>query len=165
MAQDQRAQERVELDRDGAGLRVAVVCAQFNDHITTRLLDGALRGLETCNVADADVTVAWVPGAFEVPLAAKTFAESGRFNAVIALGCVIRGDTAHFEYVAGECARGLQLAALETGVPISFGVLTTENLEQALERSEDPGGHNVGEEGAFVAVAMSRLLARTRRRG
>ncbi len=142
---------------DGAGLRVAIVCGRFNDHVTIRLLEGTRRGLAACGVTE--VTEAWVPGAFELPLAAKAFAAAG-IDAVIAVGCVIRGDTAHFEYVAGECARGLQQAGLDTGVPCIFGVLTTENLEQALARSEGPGGHNVGEEGARTAVEMANLLAR-----
>jgi len=124
---------------DGAGIKVAIVCGRFNDLITNRLLDGALAGLAIHGVREADVALAWVPGAFEIPLAAKTFALTGRYDAVIALGAVIRGDTAHFEYVAGPCAEGLQQAQLETGVPIVFGVLTTENLDQALERSDLEG--------------------------
>lgn len=140
----------------GAGLRVAVVCGRFNSHVTLRLLDGVRRGLAHCGVDD--VTEAWVPGAFEVPLAAKTYASAGRWDAVIGLGCVIRGETAHFEYVAGQCAQGLQQVGLETGVPTVFGVLTTETLDQALARSEEAGGHNVGEEGARTAVEMVRLL-------
>ena len=144
---------------DGQGVRVAVVCARFNDLITQRLLDGALAGLERHSVRQDDVTVAWVPGAFEIPLAAKRCAASGAFDAVICLGAVIRGDTAHFEYVAGPCAEGIQQAALETGVPIVFGVLTTENLDQALERS-DPDGDNKGDEGACTALEMVDLLRR-----
>lgn len=144
----------------GAGLRVAVVCGRFNSHVTLRLLDGVRRGLEHCGVTEVDE--AWVAGAFELPLAAKTYAATGRWDAVIAVGCVIRGDTAHFEYVAGQCAEGLQRVGLETGVPAIFGVLTTETLEQALERSEEPGGHNVGEEGARTAVEMASLLAAVR---
>ncbi len=146
---------------DGTGMRVAVVCGRFNDLITTRLLDGALAGLAIHGVKEADVAVSWVPGAFEIPLAAKTFAQTGRYDAVIALGAVIRGDTAHFEYVAGPCAVGIQEAQLETGVPIVFGVLTTENLDQALERSE-PEGDNKGEESARTAIEMVDLLRRVR---
>jgi 6,7-dimethyl-8-ribityllumazine synthase len=146
---------------DGAGLRVAIVCGRFNDLITNRLLDGALAGLAIHGVAEADVALAWVPGAFEIPLAAKTFALTGRYDAVVALGAVIRGDTAHFEYVAGPCAEGLQQAQLETGVPIVFGVLTTENLEQALERS-DLEGDNKGEESARTALEMADLLQKVR---
>jgi len=146
---------------NGEGLRIAVVCGRFNDLITTRLLDGAMAGLAIHGVKEDDVAVAWVPGAFEIPLAAKTFAITGRYDAVIALGCVIRGDTAHFEYVAGPCAEGIQTAQLETGVPIVFGVLTTENLEQSLERS-DPEGDNKGEESARTALEMVDLLRRVR---
>ncbi|HEY4375818.1 MAG TPA: 6,7-dimethyl-8-ribityllumazine synthase [Acidimicrobiales bacterium] len=139
-------------------MRIAVVSARFNAHVTLRLLEGVRRGLESLGVAAADVTEAWVPGAFELPLAAQTFAKSGRIDAVICLGCVIRGETTHYESVAGECARGIQDAQLATGVPIVFGVLTTEDLDQALARSESPGGHNVGEEGAGVAVEMATLV-------
>ena|SRR5689334_23583471 len=146
---------------DGHGLRVAVVCGRFNDLITNRLLDGAAAGLTALGVADADVLVAWVPGAFEIPLAAKALAEGGRFDAVITLGAVIRGDTAHFEFVAGQCAEGVSRVQLDTGVPVAFGVLTTEDLDQALCRSEpEAGGHNVGRECAEVAVEMATLLAR-----
>ena len=146
---------------NGEGLRIAVVCGRFNDLITNRLLDGALAGLAIHGVKEDDVAVAWVPGAFEIPLAAKTFALTGRYDAVVALGCVIRGDTAHFEYVAGPCAEGISQAQLETGVPIVFGVLTTENLEQSLERS-DVEGDNKGEESARTALEMVDLLRRVR---
>lgn len=146
---------------DGAGMKVALVCGRFNDLITNRLLDGALAGLAIHGVREDDVALAWVPGAFEIPLAAKTFALTGRYDAVIALGAVIRGDTAHFEYVAGPCAEGLQQAQLETGVPIVFGVLTTENLDQALERS-DLEGDNKGEESARTALEMADLLRKVR---
>lgn len=145
---------------DGAGLRVAVIAARWNAHVTLRLLDGARRGLTAAGVDPADVVEDWVPGAFELPLAAKTWAASGRVDAVICLGCVIRGETTHYEAVAGECARGIQDAQLATGVPIAFGALTVENLDQALARSEPPGGHNVGEDGAAVAVEMARLVRR-----
>ena len=158
MSRDVVASTREEPERDGSGLRIAVVCGRFNDHVTVRLLDGVERGLHDCRVADDDVTVVWVPGSFELPLTAKTFAKSGAVDAVICIGCVIRGDTAHFELVAGECARGIQQVGLETGVPTVFGVLTTENLDQALCRSEPAGGHNVGEEAAQTAVEMVRLL-------
>ena len=144
---------------DGSGLRVAVVCGRFNDAITLRLLDGALAELGALGVAEADVSVAWVPGAFEVPLAAKAFASAGA-DAVITLGAVIRGETSHYDFVAGQCAQGVQQVGLETGVPVAFGVLTTENLDQALARSEpEPEGHNVGRECARTAVEMVRLLA------
>ncbi len=148
---------------DGTGLRVAVVCGRFNSHVTLRLLDGVRRGLDAVGVAAADVVETWVPGAFEIPLVAKAYAETGRVDAVIAVGAVIRGETAHFDYVAGQCAEGIQQAALDTGVPIVFGVLTTEDLDQALARSEAAGGHNVGEEGARTAVEVATLLASIRK--
>jgi 6,7-dimethyl-8-ribityllumazine synthase len=146
---------------DGTGLRVAVVCGRFNDLITNRLLEGTSSRLGSLGVADDDVLLAWVPGAFEIPLLAKAVAESGRFDAVVTLGAVIRGDTAHFEFVAGQCAEGLQRVQLDTGVPVAFGVLTTEDLGQALERSQpEPDGHNVGRDCAEVAVEMATLLRR-----
>jgi 6,7-dimethyl-8-ribityllumazine synthase len=157
---DDRAPEPV---LDGAGMRVAVVCGRFNSHVTLRLLDGVRRGLASAGVAEGDVEEVWVPGAFEIPLVAKAFAESGRVDAVVAVGAVIRGETAHFDFVAGQCAQGIQQAGLETGVPVAFGVLTTEDLDQALARSEGPGGHNVGEEAAAVAVEVAGLLARIRK--
>ncbi|MCU1453775.1 MAG: 6,7-dimethyl-8-ribityllumazine synthase [Acidimicrobiales bacterium] len=147
---------------DGSGLRVAVLAARFNSEITLRLLAGVRRGLADLGVDHANVTEAWVPGAFELPLAAKTYAESGRVDAVICLGCVIRGETTHYESVAGESAAGILRAGLATGVPIVFGVLTTEDSDQAYARSEGPGGHNVGEEGAAVAVEMATLIRNVR---
>ena len=143
---------------DGHGLRVAVVCGRFNSHVTLRLLDGVRRALVAVGVADDAVEEAWVAGAFEIPLVAKAFAQCGRVDAVVAIGCVIRGDTAHFEFVAGQCASGLQLASLETGRPIGFGVLTTEDLDQALARSDGPDGHNVGEDAARAVVEVARVL-------
>lgn len=160
MAGDASSPRRLEPNLDGAGVRVAVVAGRFNDLITFRLLDGVQRGLTA--VGAEPPTVEWVPGAFEVPLAAKAFAEYGRVDAVVGLGCVIRGATTHYEAVAGESAAGILRAGLATGVPIIFGVLTTEDLDQALERSEDAGGHNVGEQSAHSAVEMVRLLERIR---
>jgi len=159
MSRDIVASSREEPVRDGLGLRIAIACARFNDHVTVRLLEGARRGLAECKVDDADVTEVWVPGAFELPLIAKTFAEAGEVDAVICLGCVIRGETAHYEHVGGQAAAGIQRVSLDTGIPIVFGVLTTENLDQALARSEDAGGENAGEEGARTAVEMARLIA------
>ena len=142
---------------DATGMRIAIVAGRFNDHVTRPLLDGARHTLEQAGAEPARVY--WVPGAFEVPLLAKKLAESGRVDAVVCLGAVIRGDTPHFEYVAGECARGLMQVTLETGVPIVFGVLTTENLDQALQRS-DLDGDNKGEEAARTALEMVDLLRR-----
>jgi 6,7-dimethyl-8-ribityllumazine synthase len=164
MAEDATSPDRVAPVLDGAGLRVAVLCGRFNDLITNRLLDGVHRGLRSTGVADHDVTVAWVPGAFELPFAAKAHAESGAFDAVIVLGAVIRGETTHYEIVSGECARGVQDVQLATGVPVLFGVLTTEDLDQALARSEDAGGHNVGEECGLGAVEVVGLIRSVRER-
>ena len=148
--------EKPELD--GSDLHIAVVCGRFNDVITRRLLEGFERGAAEASVAQ--VTTEWVPGAFEIPFAAKTIARSGRVDAVVCLGAVIRGETGHYDFVAGECARGIQQVQLEVGVPVIFGVLTTEDEHQALARSEGPGGHNVGEECAGVAVEMVALRRR-----
>lgn len=164
MAGDHQAEGTPEPILDGSDLHLAVVCARWNSAITLRLLEGVQRGLADAGVDPDRVAVDWVPGAFELPLAAKTWALSGRVDAVVALGCVIRGETTHYEAVAGECAAGIAQAQLETGVPIAFGALTVENLDQALARSEGPGGHNVGEDGAKVAVEMANLLRRIRRR-
>lgn len=142
---------------DGSGLRVGIIAARFNDHIVTLLRDGARRGLARAGVAATDVVEAWVPGAFELPLAAKALAGSGRVDAVICLGTVIRGDTPHFDYVCGEAARGIQQAQLDTGVPVMFGVLTVETEQQALDRS-GPGEDNKGDEAAIGAVEMALLL-------
>lgn len=146
---------------DGTGARVAIVVARFNSGITTRLLDGATQALREFGVADHDVTVVWVPGAYEVPLAAQALASSAAHDAVICLGCVIRGETAHFEYVAGECASGVMRVGLESRKPVAFGVLTTEDIDQALARSatpDDPSGHNVGADCAAVVLEMLAVL-------
>jgi 6,7-dimethyl-8-ribityllumazine synthase len=144
---------------DGTGMRIAIVVSRFNEAITGALLDGARRALSDRGVADDDVTVAWVPGAFELPLVAKRLATNGRHDGVVCLGAVIRGDTPHFDYVAGEASRGLQQAALDTGVPIVFGVLTTDTMQQAQDRVGGCEGHK-GEEAALTAVEMIELLRR-----
>jgi len=141
------------------GRRAAIVAARFNDFIVASLLKGAIETWQVCGGAPADLTVARVPGAFELPLVARKLGASRRFDAIVALGCVIRGDTPHFDYVAGECARGLQLASLETGVPIAFGVLTVNTAEQALERAATAGA-NKGAEAMRTALEMAALLAR-----
>lgn len=140
------------------GRRVAVVAARFNDFIVASLIEGASAAWASHGGAPEELLVVRVPGAFELPLAAKRLAGSGRFDAVVALGCVIRGDTPHFDYVAGECARGLQQAGLDTGVPIAFGVLTVENPEQALERAA-LSGDNKGSEAMACALEMAALMA------
>jgi 6,7-dimethyl-8-ribityllumazine synthase len=138
-------------------MRVGIVCSRFNEFIVHALLDGAHRGLAKCGVDAKKIDVAWVPGAYEVPLAARTMAISGRYEVLVALGAVIRGDTAHFEYVAGPCADGIARVQQDTGVPIGFAVLTTENIAQATERS-GPGAGNKGEEAATGAVEMWHVL-------
>jgi 6,7-dimethyl-8-ribityllumazine synthase len=141
------------------GRKVAVVAARFNDFIVSSLLKGATASWLEHGGAAEDLLVARVPGAFELPVVARKLAASGRWDAVIALGCVIRGDTPHFQYVAGECARGLTLVALETGVPVIFGVLTVETVEQALERAATTEG-NKGGESMDTALEMADLLAK-----
>jgi 6,7-dimethyl-8-ribityllumazine synthase len=144
-------------DLDGSGLRIAIIGARFNDHIVTNLRDGALRGLERLGVADSDVMEAWVPGAFELPLAAKALAQTGKVDAIICLGTVIKGDTPHFDYVCNEAARGIQDAQMSTGIPVMFGVLTVNTEQQAIDRS-GPGIDNKGDEAAVGAVEMALLL-------
>jgi 6,7-dimethyl-8-ribityllumazine synthase len=146
---------------NGARRAVGVVVSRFNGDITTRLLDGALAALEAAGVPSERVDVVPVPGAFELPLGAMALAKTRRYSCIVALGCVIRGDTPHFEYVAGEAASGLQLAGLETGVPVSFGVLTCDSRRQAEERAGGPEG-NKGAEAAQSALEMADLLARLR---
>jgi 6,7-dimethyl-8-ribityllumazine synthase len=142
-------------DHHGRGARVGLACARFNGGITWRLLHGALGGLDACGVARADTVAAWVPGAFELPVVARSLAAS--LDAVVCLGAVIRGDTGHYDFVAGQCAAGIQRVQLDTGVPVVFGVLTTDTVAQAMERSE-PGETNKGWEAAVTAVEMHRLL-------
>ena len=141
---------------DGAGLRMAVVTARFNADITERMRTEAREALRANGVADEDVDEAYVPGAFELPLAAKRLAETGRYDAVICIGVVIRGETSHDTYVAGQAAAGIQRAALDTGVPIIFGVITTSTREQALDRAG--GRTNKGADAAATAIAMANLL-------
>ena len=141
---------------DGAGLRVAVAVANFNDFITSRLLEGARAALARSGVREDDITVVRVPGAFELPLVAKRLAESGQQDAVICLGAVIRGETDHYEHVAGEAAKGIANAALSSGVPVIFGVLTTDTLEQAINRAGGKSGNN-GYNAGLAAVEMANL--------
>lgn len=142
---------------NAAGLRIAVVAARFNAHVVDRLLQGARDALLEARVSPDEVSVIRVPGAFEIPLAAKQAATSGRFDAVVALGAVIRGETPHFDFVAGECARGLMQVMLDTSVPVGFGVLTCDTLEQAQTRAGGAAG-NKGADAALAAVEMARLL-------
>ena len=141
-----------------AGCRFGIVVGRFNDFISERLLAAAIDTLRRHGVAESELTVAWVPGAFELPLAAKRLAESGRVDALIALGCVIRGATPHFDFVAGECAKGLSSVALGSGLPVAFGVLTVDSIEQAIERAGTKAG-NKGADAALSALEMVSLLA------
>jgi 6,7-dimethyl-8-ribityllumazine synthase len=141
-----------------AGYRFAIVVSRFNEFITSKLLDGALDVLGRHGVdVERDVEVAWVPGSWEIPLAAARFAKSGKFDAVICLGCIIRGDTPHYEYIAAEATKGIAHSMMESGVPIAFGVLTTDNIEQAIERAGTKAG-NKGGEAAMSAIEMVNLL-------
>jgi 6,7-dimethyl-8-ribityllumazine synthase len=149
----------IEGELNARGRKIAIVAARFNDFIVTSLLKGATAAWLEHGGAPADLAVVRVPGAFELPVMARRLAASGRYDALVALGCVIRGDTPHFEYVAGECARGLQLASLESGVPIAFGVLTVDSLEQALQRAATSAG-NKGGEAMESALEMAGLMAR-----
>lgn len=141
----------------GTGLKIAVVVSRFNDLITEKLLYGALGALESHDVAEDNIHVAWVPGAFELPLVATKLAISGQFDAVITLGCVIRGATSHYDYVCSEAAKGIAKASEKSGIPVIFGVLTTENLEQAFERAGSKAG-NKGAESALAAIETANLL-------
>ena len=153
------APESAGVEVSARGRNVAIVAARFNDLIVSSLLKGA-RSLWQERGGDAEaLLVVRVPGAFELPVVARKLAGSGRYDAIVALGCVIRGDTPHFEFVAGECARGLQQASLETGVPVAFGVLTVETLEQALQRAATGAG-NKGAEAMECALEMAALMAR-----
>lgn len=147
---------------EGRGMRIGVVVSRFNDMFTERLLKGALDCLQRHGVADDDVQVARVPGAFEIPLCARTMARSGHFDAVVCLGAVIRGATAHFEYVSSSVASGISQVALDTDVPVIFGVLTTETLEQTMERCGSKSG-NKGWESAEAAIETVHVLRGLRR--
>jgi 6,7-dimethyl-8-ribityllumazine synthase len=141
----------------GDGMRIALACSRFNEFVTERLVAGARDSLTRHGVDPASITQAWVPGAFELPLVAGHLAASGEFDAVIALGAVIRGATGHYEHVAGQCAAGLQRVQLDSGIPVIFGVLTTDTAEQALERSGLKAG-NKGFEAAMAAIEMVDLV-------
>lgn len=144
---------------DGRGLRIAVVTARFNDLVTTELLRGCRDALRRHGVRAEDVDTSEVPGARELPVAARALAKTGRYDAIVALGCVIRGETAHFDWVAGEASDGLGRVATDTGVPVAFGVLTTEDLEQALQRAGGKHG-NAGWEAALTAIETANVIVR-----
>lgn len=140
-----------------SGLKIGIVAARFNEFIVSKLLDGAMDGLRRHQVQEEDICVAWVPGAFEIPLIALKMAASKEYDAVICLGCVIRGSTSHYDYVCNEVSKGIAQASLSTGIPVLFGVLTTENIEQAIERAGTKAG-NKGFDTACGAVEMANLL-------
>ncbi|SEJ09277.1 6,7-dimethyl-8-ribityllumazine synthase [Propionispira arboris] len=139
------------------GLKFGIVVSRFNEFITSKLLSGALDALKRHGAKDIDVDVAWVPGAFEIPLAAKKMAESTKYHAVICLGAVIRGSTSHYDYVCSEVSKGVATVGLSTGVPTIFGVVTTENIEQAIERAGTKAG-NKGTDAAVSAIEMANLF-------
>jgi 6,7-dimethyl-8-ribityllumazine synthase len=146
----------IEGSQNGAGLKFAIVVSRFNDFVTDRLRAGALECLKSAGVPASDVVVIKVPGAFEIPFAAKEAAKTGTFAAVVCLGCLIRGATPHFEYIASACSHAIADAAAATGVPMAFGVLTTNSVEEALERAGD-GPSNKGWEAAAAAIEMATL--------
>jgi len=142
---------------DARGRRFAVVASSFNELVVGKLVEGALASFRAHGISDDDLVVAWVPGAFELPLVAKRLAQTEQYDAVVCVGAVIRGETPHFEYVAGQAAQGIQRVALETGLPVAFGVLTTDTIEQALDRAGGKHG-NKGWDAAMAAMQMASLL-------
>ena len=144
-------------DLNGQGLRVAVVVARFNELVTRPLLNAAIGTLTRYGVVDDDINVVWVPGAFELPVVAKNLAKTSRFDAIVCLGAVIRGETGHYDMVAGNAARGISQVGVDTGVPTIFGVLTTENMDQALNRAGGKAG-NMGANAAVAAIETARLV-------
>ena len=139
------------------GIKVGIVCARFNEFITSKLLGGALDALKRHNVEDCDISVAWCPGAFEIPLIASKMAKSGKYDAVICLGAVIRGTTSHYDYVCSEVSKGIAHVSLENTIPVMFGVLTTDSIEQAIERAGTKAG-NKGYDCACSAIEMVNLM-------
>ncbi len=144
-------------DLQGQGLRIAIIAARFNELVTLRLVEGARDALARHGVTDEDTLLAWVPGSFELPVAAKTLAETRQYDSIICLGTVIRGETTHYDMVAGNASGGIGRVALETGIPVMFGVLTTENMDQAINRAGGKSG-NLGYNAAVGAIEMARLL-------
>jgi len=154
---EEAAMKVIQGELQAAGLRFAIVVSRFNDFITGKLLDGAVDALIRHGAKDEDIDVVKVPGAFEIPLAAKKVAQKGAYHAVICLGTVIRGATPHFDYVAAEVSKGVASASLDTGVPIAFGVLTTDTIEQAVERAGTKSG-NKGFDAAVTAIEMAQVF-------
>lgn len=149
--------QNIEGNLIGTGLTIGIVATRWNDFMGQRMLEGALDALKRVDVAEDAVTIVKVPGCYEIPLAAKKMAESGKYDAIICLGVLIRGGTIHFDLIASEATKGIGMAALQTGVPVTFGVITTETIEQAIERSGSKAG-NKGEEAAMAAIEMATLM-------
>lgn len=147
----------IQGDLSGKGLKFGIVAARFNDFITARLLDGAVDALQRHGVAESDIEVVKVPGSYEIPLAARMLAQTKKYHAVICLGAVIRGATPHFEYVSAEVSKGVAAVSLETGLPVIFGVLTTDTIEQAIERAGTKSG-NKGWDAALSAIEMANVM-------
>ena len=147
----------LKIDMNGNGLKIAIVSARFNEIVTRQLMLGAVETLDRYGVDDNDISIAWVPGSFELPVVAKAFAESGKYDAIICLGAVIRGETDHYNMVANQSASGIASVGRETGVPTIFGVLTTENMDQAINRSGGKSG-NLGSNSAVAAVETALLI-------
>ena len=139
------------------GIKIGIVASRFNEFLVSKLVGGAVDGLVRHDVKDEDITVAWVPGAFEIPLAAKKMAESGKYDAVICLGTVIRGETSHYDYVCAEVSKGIASVSLEAGIPVMFGILTTDTIEQAVTRAGTKAG-NKGYDCALGAIEMVNLM-------
>ncbi len=147
----------IQGDLAAKGLKFAIVASRFNDFITTKLLDGAIDGLLRHGASESDIDIVKVPGSFEIPLAARMLAQSKKYNAIICLGAVIRGATPHFEYVSAEVSKGVAAVSMETGLPVIFGVLTTDTIEQAIERAGTKSG-NKGWDAALSAIEMANLM-------
>jgi 6,7-dimethyl-8-ribityllumazine synthase len=147
----------IQGDLTAKGVKIAIVASRFNDFITAKLLDGAIDGLMRHGASETDIEIVKVPGAFEIPLAARMLAQSKKYNAIICLGAVIRGATPHFEYVSAEVSKGVASVSMETGLPVIFGVLTTDTIEQAIERAGTKSG-NKGWDAALSAIEMANLM-------
>jgi 6,7-dimethyl-8-ribityllumazine synthase len=161
---DKLQPEKISGELTAGGLRFAIAVSRFNSFITDRLLSAAVDALERAGARSSDVNVVYVPGAFELPLTAKKLALTGKYDALIAIGCVLRGETAHYDYVCSETSRGLQLAQMDTGVPVIFCVLTCDTLEQAIDRAGLKGG-NKGFEAGLAAIEMAQLSRKLRPAG
>lgn len=157
MKEENKIMKVIEGIYNGEGLKIGIIASRFNEFITSKLVSGAQDSLTRHGVADDDISVAWVPGAFEIPVIAKKMASSGKYDAVICLGAVIRGATSHYDYVCNEVSKGIAAVSLETGLPVLFGILTTDTIEQAIERAGTKAG-NKGTDCAMSALEMINLM-------